>query len=160
MSIQPQKDANESGATKFLSNAVKTASKVKPKADPNAFSHAPTVLNNQKLEERKNTILDVYENYEGDSLEELKQLLVKNKIHVHNATDVRDGSLPVARAFYHEPVIATVGEEKFVLDEFFMDLRIPKDEPKEEEEKEEEAEGKKKKNKKSLFRKRSKKGKD
>lgn len=119
-------------AVKFLSNAVKqTGRKKLPKRE---LGHTPRREVDKELIERNNQLIsEVYDNYEGDSVDELAQLLTKKGLHVHIEKDAKDRVTPVARVFYHDPVVAIIREkEQLMLDGFFHDLKAPKPEPEEE----------------------------
>lgn len=102
--------------------------------------HAPTEYDKESLEATKALIKEIYDQYEGESLEELAGQLEEAGIHIHKIT--KDNT-PAIRAFYHPPIIVTLPDRELpdkdiLFENFYIDLILPKEEPVEEETVEEE----------------------
>lgn len=129
----------KSSATSLLSQAVKSVpATTRKKLQKPALGHSPrATVDNAMIDRHLKIIDDIYEAYDGEDLDGLAQQLTKAGLHVHIDKDTKDRTTPIARTFYHDPVIARVDGEQMMLDGFFVDLKFPKPEKVEEEETEE-----------------------
>lgn len=99
--------------------------------------HAPTEYDKKSLEETKAFIEQTYDQYEGESLEELAGILEEAGIHIHKIFYQNNKDIPAIRAFYHRPIIVVLPDKELpdkdiLFDKFYIDLVLPKEEPIEE----------------------------
>lgn len=128
MSVQQQANKDQDSLSPAVKN-LKTSPKQKhTKPNEQPIGHTlRSDINKDLIEKNKKIIFEVYDEYTGDDLEELSQLLTKRGIHVHRETDPKDRDTPVARAFYHDPVSVVSADKKFTLNGFYADLKLPKE---------------------------------